>query len=85
MGGGEAERARRAAEGRQPLEHRARPPDDQLDDEVEPDRDRPEDPATTQSSPLSGSDDGEHPIPITSQIRAVLADLPSDFATLSAR
>ena len=40
--GGEAERAGRAAERRQPLEHRPRPLDDQLDHIVEPDRDRPE-------------------------------------------
>ena len=42
MGGGKAERAGRAAERRQALEHRSRALDDQLDHVVEPDRDRAE-------------------------------------------
>ena len=44
MGGGEAERARGAAQRRQALEHRAGPADDHLDHEVESDRDRAEEP-----------------------------------------
>ena len=40
MGRGKAQRAGRAAQRRQPLEHRPRPLDDQLDHVVERDRDR---------------------------------------------
>ena len=54
MGGGEAERAGSAAEGRQTLEYRARAADDELDREVEPDRDRAKDPGDQPGVALVG-------------------------------
>ena len=77
--GREAQRARRAAERRQALEHRPWPPDDQLDREVEPDRDRTEETGDEPVVAVVGIDERHHD-PDDEPDRAVLAELAEGLA-----